>query len=229
VIAHALTAISVALENAGMNFAGFALNGSSAEAQVTWFPTDADAPRNPGLQVGLEWNYNPTPSALEPFYGVSKVTVTNPLTGAALLERALERRARLCRVHLYVRETRAPRNRSDASSLPTAFMDLENRILKTLTTSRRDWRLTVDGVQRGFVTEYVPLAFPPSRGLELHGVYAYRIHYPVLDPGGVEGVFVPTRINLVTGEPVTPPRDLGNTPEPVTVPPPGRVTVLENP
>lgn len=228
-ISHVLTAISLAVEAAGLSWAGFDFDGSSVEREVAWFPVDPDAPRSTALMVGLEWNTPPTESLIEPLYGVQRVTVTNPLTGAVVVERPLEREARLCRVHLYMRETRAPKDRTLATRLQTAFQDCEARILNTLSRNRRDWRVTVDGVERGFTAQYVPTSFPASQGLELHGVYSYRLHYPVLDPARVSNALVPHRINLITGEPVRPPRDLGNTAAPVTVNAPGKVSVLENP
>lgn len=226
-LSHVLTAISLALEGAGIAWAGQPFNGSSAERQVTWQPTDPDAPRLDGLMVGLEWMFNPAPSLLTPLFGVQTVIVTNPLTGAAVLERPLERESRLCRVHLYLRETRRPADRTAATKLSTGFQECEKRILNTLSRSRRDWKVLIEGIERGFSSEYVPATYPASSGLELHGVYTYRLHYPILDASKVEGAFVPTRINLIAREPVSPPRDLSNTPEPVTVPPPGRVITLE--
>ncbi|NJK43711.1 MAG: hypothetical protein HC933_05010 [Pleurocapsa sp. SU_196_0] len=239
-IVQVLEAISARIEAAGLRWglppSAWRFDGLSTERRVTWEPTDADHPRGENLKVGIAWNTPFVPRAWLPPFGLPKTREVNPTLGTLTLEAAAPNTARILRVHLYAKETR-PDEARVGWDLPTMYMPNEERIVKALGgVLRQPVYETIpvpDGnnvnVSRTFAFGFDGSEYVNTAGLEAHGVYRVRVEYPMTEDLELTPGFIPIRINLITSEPVTPPRDLSNTPEPVTVSAPGRVTILENP
>lgn len=213
------------IEAAGLRWGAALLDGSIEAKQVTFQPADPNHNRLENLRVGIEWMYPPRVPQRMPLFGNRTIKMANPLTGELLIEKPLEYRTRIIRVHLYMKETRAAQERT-GFSLGTEFRYNENKLLAALGTTVRDYQILVGGTQRGFSTQYAPTNYPTSSTLDLHGVYPFELTYPILDPNAAEPAFVSRKITLVYGEAPVPARDLvplTATAAPIVLPAPTKI------
>jgi hypothetical protein len=240
-IVAVLEHLSARLEAAGLRWgrgpSAWLFNGSSTERRVTWEPADADHPRGENLKVGIKWNTPFVPRVWLPRFGLPKTREVNATTGTLTLEDAAPNTARILRVHLYAKETRPDEARVDWD-LPTMYMPNEERLVKALGGIFGDpVYATIPvpdannvNVPRTFAFGFDGSEYVTTAGLEGHGVYRVRVEYPMTEDLETRPGFMARRIHLA--------HDLetrqipsGAAPTittlPVTVPEPGRVTVLE--
>lgn len=223
-IALALEHLCTRIEAAGLSWGTFALDGSSEPKRVSVGRWDADALKNSGLMVGIDFGFPVGEPTDRPLFSEPITRNVDVGAGTAEIEPALEWASRLINIHLYMRETRPEAQRQNYS-VNSQYLVNEARLLAALGRGREDYTLTVDGIPRGFSTRYEGNPFVAEPGLTLHSVFGYRLTYPLVE--GVEPleVFLAKRIRLVHDLP--PGTEMDLTAEPLTPPEPGRVTVVE--
>lgn len=226
----ALDTVASAIEAAGLRWGRspspvISFDGSSTAKRVTKYPADADHSRLENLQVGIDYRNPPTKPLFRPQFGVPQLRNVDLVAGTVQQEPALRYMERIIAIDLRCKETRQDHERKDFD-LPSMFLENEERLFNALTLEGRTWTVNVDGIPRRFTTAYESSPYGAGDGLAVHGVYRYRMTYPILTGIVLTSGFMAKRIHLVHSLAIDQLDDVELVGNVITVPPVGHVTVI---
>jgi hypothetical protein len=227
----ALDTIATAIEASGLRWGRspspvIAFDGSSTEKRVTKYPVDPDHKRLENLQLGMDYRNPPTNPLFRPQFSTPRLRNVDNALGTVQLEPALRYMERVINIHLRCKETRKDHERVNFD-LVSMFLENEERLFNALTLERREWIVNVNGIDRGFTTEYESSPYSNEDGLTVHGVYRFRLTYPLLTGIVLTTGFMAKRIHLVTDLRLEQLDDVTVTGDVINVPLVGKVAVIQ--